>query len=347
MKQQRDHLYVRRQQQRPAIRSSLRRVFYARPGSCGPQLVTSRGAATAETTAAAHGEKKQSSKTAKKFPVRSGGSGLGKFGKLGDTSGLLPSPPSQTREYYKDAAAVERKNELDRRPCLPTFMARQPLGPVHIARVSSALCPTMPGNGASRKVKGRWSVPQHSSTGPPHATNGRPHQQHQPPAAPNVSRAQHQLSDSSSSSPGTPLWPATADDPATSGRGGKRRPPYRHDVLDSVVDICPSVSPSKFLWLTFVTFQSEGSKKRRKKHKKHKKHRKHRKHRKSSRKSDEEDDDEDDEEMNEERSEEENNAEELERKLREKALRSLNKARVGSHSCDDSQGSSTAVFVAN
>ncbi|KAL3245150.1 hypothetical protein MRX96_018287 [Rhipicephalus microplus] len=47
------------------------------------------------------------------------------------------------------------------------------------------------------------------------------------------------------------------------------------------------------------------------------------------------------------RSEDENNAEEMERKLREKALRSLTKARRGSLSCDDSQESSTAVFVAN
>ncbi|KAH6947853.1 hypothetical protein HPB50_021838 [Hyalomma asiaticum] len=213
--QQRDHLDVRRKQQWPAIRSSLRRVFYARPGSCGPQLVTSRGAATGETTAAAHGEKKQTSKTAKKFPVRSGGSGLGKFWKLGDTS--IPSPSLHHRNPVTWRSGAEQT--AVRQTTLPAQI-HGTATPWPRPGVSSALCPTMPGNGASRKVKRRWSVPQHSSTGPPHATNGRPHQHHQPPAAPKVSRAQDQLSDSSSSSPGTPPWPATADDSATTAAEG-------------------------------------------------------------------------------------------------------------------------------
>ncbi|CAN7938755.1 unnamed protein product [Ixodes hexagonus] len=77
--------------------------------------------------------------------------------------------------------------------------------------------------------------------------------------------------------------------------------------------------------------EDESSKKKRKKqHKKHKKHRKHRKHKKAK-KGDENDDEEEEEDdevaLAAERSEEEPVPEELERKLREKALRSLNKAR--------------------
>ncbi|KAH6946297.1 hypothetical protein HPB50_012740 [Hyalomma asiaticum] len=63
------------------------------------------------------------------------------------------------------------------------------------------------------------------------------------PAAPNVSRAQDQLNDSSSSSPGTPPWTATADEPPTTAAERRDSPPHRHDVLDGVVDNCPSVSP--------------------------------------------------------------------------------------------------------
>ncbi|KAH6948937.1 hypothetical protein HPB50_027187 [Hyalomma asiaticum] len=165
------------------------------------------------------GDKKQRRKTAKQFPVRSGGSGLGKFWKLGDTSVPLPSP--HHRNPVIPGGAELRRPLFDRRPCPHTFTAQQPLCPVHIARASSALCPaSMPDNGASRKVKRRWYVPRHTTIGPSCKANGRSFKHHQPPAAPNVSRAQDQLRDSSSSSPGTPPWPATADDPATTAAEG-------------------------------------------------------------------------------------------------------------------------------
>ncbi|KAH6938357.1 hypothetical protein HPB50_008863 [Hyalomma asiaticum] len=217
---QRDHPYVRRQQQRPARSSSLRRVFYARPGSCGPQLVTSRGAATAETTAAAHGEKKQTSKTAKKFPVRSSGSSLGKFWKLGDTS--IPSPSPHHRNPVTPGGAELRRPLFDKRPCPHTSTARQPLGPVHIARASSAPCQYARQRSFPQGEEAL--VPRHTTIGPSRKANGRSFEHHQTPAAPNVSRAQYQLNDSSSSSPGTPLWPATADDSATTAAEGTNSP---------------------------------------------------------------------------------------------------------------------------
>ncbi|KAH6938845.1 hypothetical protein HPB50_013628 [Hyalomma asiaticum] len=82
----------------------------------------------------------------------------------------------------------------------------------------------MPDNGAPRKVKRRWSVQPHTTIGPSRKAYGRSFEHHQPPAAPNVSRAQNQLNDSSSSSPGTPPWPATADDPTTTAAEGSDGP---------------------------------------------------------------------------------------------------------------------------
>ncbi|KAH6935283.1 hypothetical protein HPB50_005018 [Hyalomma asiaticum] len=188
-----------------------------------PAGLTSRGVTTAETTAAARDKARKSkqAETAKQFPVRSGGSGLGKFGKLGDTSVPLPSP--HHRNPVIPGGAELRRPLFNRRPCLHTFTAQQPLGPVHIARASPALCPRMPDNGASRKVKRRWSVPRHSTIGPSCTANGRSFEHHQPPAAPNVSRVQDQLSDSSSS-PGTPPWPATAANPATTAAEAETAP---------------------------------------------------------------------------------------------------------------------------
>ncbi|KAH6940246.1 hypothetical protein HPB50_026442 [Hyalomma asiaticum] len=119
----------------------------------------------------------------------------------------------------EDAAAVEKRNELDRRPCLPTFAAQQP-SPYRISR----LLPVNYGRQRSFPQGEEALVPQHTTIGPSRKANGRSFEHHQPPAAPNASRAQDQLNDSSSSSHGTPPWPATADDSATTAAEGSDGP---------------------------------------------------------------------------------------------------------------------------
>ncbi|KAH6921338.1 hypothetical protein HPB50_027681 [Hyalomma asiaticum] len=110
-----------------------------------------RGATTAETTAVARDKARKSkqAETAKQFPVRSGGSGLVKFGKLGDTS--VPSLSPHHRNPVIPGGAELRRPLFDRRPCPHTFTAQKPLLPVHIARASSALCP---------QYARQWNFPQ-------------------------------------------------------------------------------------------------------------------------------------------------------------------------------------------
>ncbi|KAH6921187.1 hypothetical protein HPB50_027826 [Hyalomma asiaticum] len=99
--------------------------------------------------------KARKSKTAKKFPVRSGGSGLWKFGKLGDTS--VPSPSPHHRNPVTPGGAELRRPLFDRRPCLTHSWHGNPLAQ-SISLVRRLLfAPSMPDNGASRKVKRRWS----------------------------------------------------------------------------------------------------------------------------------------------------------------------------------------------
>ncbi|KAH6942806.1 hypothetical protein HPB50_010753 [Hyalomma asiaticum] len=120
----------------------------------------------------------------------------------GNSATLRSRRPLSTIVIPLPGGAELSRPLFDRRPCLHTFMARQPLGPVHIARASCALCPaSMPDNGASRKMKRRWSAPQHSNTGPSHArrTGGR---------------SSNHLGSPASSSPGTQTRPVTAADAA-------------------------------------------------------------------------------------------------------------------------------------
>ncbi|KAH6948360.1 hypothetical protein HPB50_023546 [Hyalomma asiaticum] len=173
------------------------------------------------------------------FRTRPQGNGLLAFSDERSSSGWELSDRALDPYTYARRAACAADGRDD--PARTHSLARQPLGPVHIARASSAPCQYARQRSFPQGEEAL--VPRHTTIGPSRKANGRSFEHHQTPAAPNVSRAQYQLSDSSSSSPGTPPWPATADDSATTGRGGKRQPPLRHNVLDSVVDTCPSVSP--------------------------------------------------------------------------------------------------------
>ncbi|KAH6946954.1 hypothetical protein HPB50_016243 [Hyalomma asiaticum] len=120
------------------------------------------------------------------FRTRPQGNGLLAFSDERSSSGWKLSDRALDPYTYARRAACAADGRDD--PACTHSRHSNPLAQSILLVRRLLFAPSMPDNGASRKVKRRWSVQPHTTIGPSRKAYGRSFEHHQPPAAPNVSR---------------------------------------------------------------------------------------------------------------------------------------------------------------